>query len=479
MRLQDLCADATLADIEIRGLAIDSRMVKPGDLFAAFPGSKTDGAAFIDAAIAQGARAILASPSTQITAQNVVILNDANPRRRMAEIAARFYPVQPEIVAAVTGTNGKTSVAEMCRQIWKILGYRAASIGTLGILMDDCRIDTGMTSPDVIAFQRTVADLAAQGCTALSFEASSHALDQYRVHGARIQVAGFTNLTRDHLDYHGTLENYGAAKEKLFSEVLPVSGVAVLNMDDPFCAELAAGCNARGQKIIRYGVNGVELKLVSRDVLLQGQHLKISWMGTRVDILLPLVGAFQAANVLCAAGMVIGAGADSSKVFAALAKLQPIPGRLENVGVTATAASIYVDYAHTPDGLRAALEALRPHTKGRLHVVFGCGGDRDRGKRPEMGKIAAALADTIIITDDNPRTENAEFIRSEVQAGVPHATVIGDRRAAIAQALNCASAGDIVLIAGKGHETGQTIGTVVHPFNDGDVVRELVQEIAA
>ncbi len=479
MKLRTLCADDTLADIEITGLAIDSRTVKLGYLFAAFPGSKTDGAAFIDAALANGAAAILALPETEINRQNATIIRDANPRQRMAQIAARFYLAQPKIIAAVTGTNGKTSVAEMCRQIWKLLGYRAASIGTLGILMDDLAIDTGMTSPDVVAFQRAVADLAAQGCAALAFEASSHALDQYRVHGARLQAAGFTNLTRDHLDYHGTLENYGAAKAKLFSQVLPNTGVAVLNMDDPFGAELAAGCAARGQKMIRYGAQGVELKLVSRDILLQGQHLKISWMGNRIDILLPLVGAFQAANVLCAAGMVIGAGADSAAVFAALAKLQPIPGRLENIGVTASAASIYVDYAHTPDGLRAALEALRPHTRGKLHVVFGCGGDRDRGKRPLMGNIAAALADTIIITDDNPRTENAEFIRSEVQAGAPQAVVVADRRSAIAQALRSAGAGDIVLIAGKGHETGQTIGTVVHPFNDGDVARGLLQEMAA
>jgi UDP-N-acetylmuramoyl-L-alanyl-D-glutamate--2,6-diaminopimelate ligase len=477
INLRTLLQDTSAPDIMISGLSLDSRTIMPGDLFAAFAGSKNDGAAFIEKAITKGAVAILAGLETPNFA--VPIVRVENPRATLAQIAARFYPQQPEKIVAVTGTNGKTSVAEMCRQLWQLLGVNAASIGTLGVLMAGYSRETGMTSPDVLSFQRTLVDLAARGCTALAFEASSHALDQYRVHGARISVAGFTNLTRDHLDYHKTLENYGAAKAKLFLDVLPQSGTAVLNMDDPFGVVLAAECEKRQIKLIRYGQYGIELKLIARDILIQGQHLRVLWSGQRIDILMPLVGAFQTANALCAAAMIIASGQDPIKVFTALSKLKSIPGRLEQVGITPLGASIYVDYAHTPDGLRAALEALRPHTQSKLHIVFGCGGDRDRGKRPEMAKIAALLADGVIITDDNPRTENPEAIRAEVAIGAPDATLIGDRKQAIAQAMRIAGAGDIILIAGKGHETGQTIGTVVYPFNDGDVVRDLLQENAA
>jgi UDP-N-acetylmuramoyl-L-alanyl-D-glutamate--2,6-diaminopimelate ligase len=299
------------------------------------------------------------------------------------------------------------------------------------------------------------------------------------VHGARIKAAAFTNLTRDHLDYHGTMDAYGAAKEKLFLEILPTNGTAVINMDDPAGVALADKCKTRGLKLLRFGVRGVELKLLQRDILLQGQHLTVMWQGSRVDILLPLVGEFQAYNALAAAGLLIGGGEDPAKVFAALGKLHGVPGRLENVAITRNGAAIYVDYAHTPDGLRAALTALRPHTQAKLSVVFGCGGDRDRGKRPQMGALAAELADSVIVTDDNPRTEDAAFVRSEVIAGAPGATEIGDRRTAIAAAIDRAGPGDVVLIAGKGHEQGQTIGTVVTPFHDGTVVQQIIGERAA
>ncbi len=456
-------------DIDIQSLALDSRAVQPGTLFAALPGHKAEGSAFIDQAIAKGAVAVLCAP--EHVRNTIFCIADTNPRQRLADMAARFYGKQPEKCVAVTGTNGKTSVVEMCRQLWQKLGLSAASIGTLGIHFGDAVVDTGMTSPDVLTFQRCLADLQAQGCSRAAFEASSHALDQYRVAGAEIVAAGFTNLSRDHLDYHGSMENYGAAKARLFSEMLPTNGVGVINMDDPFAPELVKICTVRDIAMLRYGVAGVELKLLARETLMQGQHLRLLYKGTRTDIVLPLVGAFQAANALCALALVMASGADAHLAIQALGQLTPIAGRLEYIGLTSAGASVYVDYAHTPDGLQAALMALRPHTPHKLSVVFGCGGDRDRGKRPEMGKIAATLADTAIITDDNPRTENAEQIRAEVADGAPQARVIGDRAQAIALALATAGAGDSVLVAGKGHETGQIIGTTVHPFDDRAVVR--------
>ncbi len=477
MKLSALLSETGEADFDVTGLAIDSRKVKPGYIFAAFSGTRADGADFIAAAIAAGARAIVALPTADIS--GAVHIKAENPRARMAEIAAAYYGTQPAHCVAVTGTNGKTSTVDMARQLWEILGRRAASIGTLGIITPEGTSETGMTSPDVIAFQQTLADLAAQQIEAVAFEASSHALDQYRVHGAKIQAAAFTNLTRDHLDYHGTLQAYGAAKAKLFLEIVPKGGTAVINMDDEFGAVLADQCLARGVHLLRFGMQGVELKILKRDILLQGQHLTVTYNGLRTEILLPLVGAFQAYNALSAAGLLIGAGENPQAVFAALAKLHGVPGRLEHVATTAAGAAIYVDYAHTPDGLRAALVALRPHTQAKLHLVFGCGGDRDRGKRPQMGALATELADEVIVTDDNPRTENAADVRGEILAAAPGATEISDRRAAIAAALARAGAGDVVLIAGKGHEQGQIIGTTVQPFHDGTVVQQLLQEMAA
>ncbi len=477
MKLSALLSETVAADFDVTGLAIDSRKVKPGNIFAAFSGAKADGAEFIAAAIASGARAIVARPNEKIT--GAVHIKAENPRARMAEIAAVYFGAQPSQCVAVTGTNGKTSTVDMARQLWQTLGRRAASIGTLGVITPEGTAETGMTSPDVIAFQQTLADLAAKQIAAVAFEASSHALDQFRVHGAKIQAAAFTNLTRDHLDYHGTLTAYGAAKAKLFLEVLPPGGTAVINMDDEFGAVLADQCLARGVRLLRFGSQGLELKILKRDILLQGQHLTVNFNGTRTDILLPLVGAFQAYNALSAAGLLIGAGENPQAVFAALARLHGVPGRLEHVATTPAGAAIYVDYAHTPDGLRAALEALRPHTQAKLHLVFGCGGDRDRGKRPQMGALATELADEVIVTDDNPRTENAADVRREILAAAPGATEIADRRVAITAALARAGAGDVVLIAGKGHEQGQIIGTTVQPFHDGTVVQHVLQEMAA
>jgi UDP-N-acetylmuramoyl-L-alanyl-D-glutamate--2,6-diaminopimelate ligase len=477
MKLSALLGSPVAHDVEVTGLAIDSRACTPGCVFGAFGGTKTDGAKYIAEAVAKGAGAVVAVAGVDTGSAFHVVAE--NPRAKMADVATRWFGAQPRLLIAVTGTNGKTSTVELARQLLTILGHAAASIGTLGIISPGDKVETGMTSPDVLSFHRTLKMLADGGVDAAAFEASSHALDQYRVHGARLKAAAFTNLTRDHLDYHGTLENYGAAKEKLFLEILPADGTAVINADDPFGAALAAKCAARGQTVLRFGKNGTELKLLQRDILLQGQHLTVTWQGTRVDILLPLVGEFQAYNALAATGLLIGAGADAAKVFSALAKVQGVPGRLENVAVTRNGAAVYVDYAHTPDGLRAALDALRPHTQARLIVVFGCGGDRDRGKRPQMGALACDLADFVIVTDDNPRTEDAAAIRRDVMGGAKGAVEIGDRRRAIAAAIDRAGPGDVVLVAGKGHEQGQIIGTTVTPFHDGTVVQQIVGDQAA
>jgi UDP-N-acetylmuramoyl-L-alanyl-D-glutamate--2,6-diaminopimelate ligase len=477
MKLSALLGRPVEQDVDVTGLAIDSRKIEPGNIFAAFSGLKTDGAQFIAAAVEKGAIAVVALPTESVV--GALHLPADNPRAAMAALAARYFNRQPAVCVAVTGTNGKTSTVDMARQLWQTLGKNASSIGTLGIISAAGTTETGMTSPDVISFQQTLASLADAGIEALAFEASSHALDQYRVQGAHIRAAAFTNLTRDHLDYHGTLEAYGAAKAKLFLEMLPAGGVAVINMDDDYGQQLAKDCAARKLSMIRFGEQGVELKLLKRDILLQGQHLTVSFNGTRTEVLLPLVGAFQAHNALAAAGLLIGAGENPAAVFTAMAKLQGVPGRLEHVATTIKGAAVYVDYAHTPDGLRAALEALRPHTQAKLWLVFGCGGDRDRGKRPQMGAIGTELADQLIVTDDNPRTEDAAFVRSEILAAAPQAQEIGDRRTAIAASLALAGAGDVVLVAGKGHERGQTVGTTVLPFHDGTVVQELVQEMAA
>lgn len=477
MKLSALLTQPVADDFEVTGLSIDSRSCTPGCVFGAFSGTNTDGAKYIAEAVAKGARAVVADET--LCLDDVQHILSDNPRATMADLAARFYQDQPDMLLAVTGTNGKTSTVDMARQMLTVLGQRAASIGTLGVIAPSGTVNTGMTSPDVVSFFKTLKGLKLEGVTAAVFEASSHALDQYRMHGARIKAAAFTNLTRDHLDYHGTLEAYGAAKAKLFLEILPDDGTGVINVDDAFGKELAEKCKKRGLALLRFGYHGIELKILHRDILLQGQHLTVAWAGSRVNILLPLVGEFQAYNALAAAGLLIGGGADAAKVFAALAKLQGVPGRLENVATTPNGAAVYVDYAHTPDGLRAALQALRPHTQAKLMVVFGCGGDRDRGKRPLMGAIASELADSIIVTDDNPRTENAAFVRREVMTGAQAATEISDRRSAIAAALDRAGPGDVVLIAGKGHEQGQIIGTTVTPFHDGTVVHQLLGEYAA
>ncbi len=476
MKLTALLSRSDVPDLEITNLAIDSRAVVAGAMFAAFPGSKADGTAFVAQAIAQGAVAVIAPARAKVDGAYHIISDDA--RALMAQLAAKFYARRPALRFAITGTNGKTSTVDMIRQILTLLKQQAASIGTLGVMRGDTRQDFGLTTPDVLTFHRTLAELADDGVTALAFEASSHALDQHRISGIDIAVGGFSNLTQDHLDYHGDMESYFGAKARLL-DLIAANGTMVINMDDSYGARFAAQAAARNIQVMRIGQAGTEVKLLRRQILLQGQHLTLSINGTQQDVVLPLVGGFQADNAIMAASMVIAAGFASAQVLEAAAHLQPVPGRLELAATTNIGAAIYVDYAHTPDGLRAALDALRPHTQRRLHVVFGCGGDRDRGKRAKMAAIAGALADTVIITDDNPRTETAATIRAEVQSGFPAAQNIGDRRAAIAEAMAQAGSGDVVLVAGKGHEEGQIIGATVLPFNDVQVVRALAQERAA
>jgi UDP-N-acetylmuramoyl-L-alanyl-D-glutamate--2,6-diaminopimelate ligase len=476
MKLRTLLAREDVPDLEIALLAIDSRRVGKATLFAAFPGSKVDGSSFVTDAIAQGAVAIIA-PQTAVVEGAYHIVSD-NPRALMAEVAARFYGTRPAQLFAITGTNGKTSSVDMIRQILTRLQVKAASIGTLGIMCGDTRQDFGLTTPDVLTFHSTLAQLAVRGVTALAFEASSHALDQHRISGIQVQVGGFSNLTRDHIDYHGSMEAYFAAKTRIIDLIAP-GGVLVINMDDAHAAQIGQLALQRQLKVISIGYAGADLKIANRQTLLQAQHLKLVIDGKTYDVILPLVGAFQADNAVMAAAMVIAAGYSAPSVVEALSHLQPVLGRLELAATTQIGAAVYVDYAHTPDGLRAALEALRPHTQKQLHVLIGCGGDRDRGKRPLMAAVAGALADQVIITDDNPRSEDAATIRAEVHSGFPKARVIGDRRAAIAYAVSHAASGDIILIAGKGHEEGQIVGSNILPFNDSKVVRSLVQGEAA
>jgi len=484
-RLSDIMASRTelaisaLAlerDPPITGLTADSRAVRPGMLFAALPGTARDGRAFIPQAVAGGAVAVLAPKGTVLPAgcEGVALIEDANPRRRLALLAASFHGAQPDTIAAVTGTNGKTSTAQFTRQIWQGLGHRAGALGTLGLVADGFPETPSLTTPDPVALHAMLADLARAGVDHLAMEASSHGLDQFRLDGVLVRVAGFTNLTRDHLDYHGSMEAYFQAKAMLFERVMPQGATAVLNADIPEFERLAALCRARKQTVLSFGARGRDLRVVSVAPLPHGQRLGLEVMGRGHSLDLPLVGQFQVWNVLCALGLAIGAGADPEKALATLPGLTGVRGRLELVARPKNDTAVYVDYAHTPDGLETVLKALRPHTTGALRVVFGCGGDRDRGKRPLMGEIAGRLADRVIVTDDNPRSEDPASIRAAVMAGCPAATEVGDRAGAIALAIGELRPGDVLVIAGKGHEQGQIVGAEVRPFDDATVARTIV-----
>jgi UDP-N-acetylmuramoyl-L-alanyl-D-glutamate--2,6-diaminopimelate ligase len=452
------------------GLASDSREVKAGFLFAAIPGTKGDGASFVGDAVARGAVAVLGKPAiaAAVKAAGVDFIPAENPRLALAHAAAAFYGAQPATIAAVTGTNGKTSITVFLREIWTALGKRAASMGTIGVVTPERTITLHHTTPGPIEVQKILAEVKRDGIDYLALEASSHGLDQCRLDGADIAAVGFTNITPDHRDYHPTFEHYLNAKLRLFRDLACDGAAAVVNADTEQSQTFIAAAAERGLRLITVGENGGGLKLLSRDPSLDGQKLQIRYAGKTYRVALPLAGAFQASNALVAAGLAIGLGESADGVLAALEHLKGAPGRLEKVAVAVGGAPVFVDYAHTPDGLENVLAALRPHTARKLVVVFGCGGDRDKAKRPQMGEIAARLADFVIVTDDNPRSEEAAVIRKEILVGCPEATEIGDRGEAIRTATTGLGEGDVLVIAGKGHESGQIVGTDVHPFNDRD-----------
>ena len=459
------------AAIAVAGLSADSREVLPGFVFAALPGATVDGATFIAKAIANGAVAVIAAPGI---AASVPVLASENPRRLFALMAARFFGAQPDLVVAVTGTNGKTSVAAFVREIWTAMGFRAASLGTVGVVAPQGTIELAHTTPDPVKLHAIAAELAADHVRHLAIEASSHGLSQYRLDGLRLTAGAFTNLTRDHLDYHTSVEAYFAAKMRLFEELLPPGAAAVINADSPYGAEVARRAAAHGLRNFTVGSAGTELKLLSATRAGFGQRLEIQGPRRRHSVMLPLVGDFQTSNALVAAGLVLVTGGEEELVFHGLESLKGARGRLDLVARSTTGAPIFVDYAHTPDALENAIMALRPYVKGRLHVVFGCGGDRDRGKRPLMGAIAARLTDSSIVTDDNPRTEDAAAIRAAIMAACPGAREIGNRAEAIRAAVKELGAGDVLLVAGKGHEEGQKIGQTVIAFSDHEAVAAAV-----
>ncbi|MDF8333325.1 UDP-N-acetylmuramoyl-L-alanyl-D-glutamate--2,6-diaminopimelate ligase [Novosphingobium cyanobacteriorum] len=480
MKLADLATAAGLpipanGDAQVTGFAIDHRKVAPGTVFGAFPGTRFNGEDFIEAAVAAGAVAIVARPEAKV--EGAAHLADAEPRRLFARVARGFFQPVPATVVAVTGTNGKTSTVEMVRQMWRMAGHSAASIGTLGVTTADESVSTGLTTPDIVTFLSNMTGLAREGVTHVAYEASSHGLSQFRNEGLRVMAGAFTNLSRDHLDYHATMEDYFAAKMRLFDEVVSPDGTAVLWSDDDWSEQAVEHARRRGLRLLTVGERAEGIRLLSRTPTHLGQVLELEHEGARRKVTLPLIGAYQAANALVAAGLVLASGGGAERTFEALGRLQPVRGRLERAAISRTGAPVYVDYAHTPDAIEAAIAALRPHVAGRLITVFGAGGDRDGGKRPEMGRAACAGSDVVIVTDDNPRGEDAATIRAAVLAGCDgKAREVGDRRAAIAEAVAMAGRDDIVLIAGKGHEQGQIIGRGeamrVLPFDDVQVARE-------
>ncbi|MDZ4274775.1 MAG: UDP-N-acetylmuramoyl-L-alanyl-D-glutamate--2,6-diaminopimelate ligase [Erythrobacter sp.] len=485
MRLADLMQRAGVApggagDVSVTGFAIDHRKVAPGTVFGAFQGAAVNGEDFIAAAIEAGAVAIVARPEARVA--GALHIADAQPRRAFAQLAAGFFAPAPHTIVAVTGTNGKTSCVEMTRQIWRMAGERAASIGTLGVTTPDGSVSTGLTTPDIVTFLSNMSGLAREGVTHVAFEASSHGLSQYRNEGLSVAATAFTNFSRDHLDYHGTMEGYFAAKMRLFTEVAAPGTPAVIHDagdGSEWTAQAIATASARGLAVRTVGEGGSFLRLANREPGQLGQTLVIAHGDETRSVNLPLIGAYQAANALVSAGLALATGIAPASVFDALTRLQPVRGRLERAALNPAGAPAYVDYAHTPDALEAAIAALRPHVAsgGRLIVVFGAGGDRDAGKRPQMGAVAARTADLAIITDDNPRSEDPAAIRAAIMAGAGgSAREIGDRRAAIAAAVGEAGPRDIVLIAGKGHEQGQIFGSGetmrIEAFDDVEVARQ-------
>jgi len=479
MLLSTLIADTGIAPlpaggegIDITSITADSRKAAPGALFAALAGTKADGSRFIADAAAKGAVAVLVAEGASVPdGLAIPVLRAKEPRQALALLAARFYRAQPEVAVAVTGTSGKTSVAEFTRQLFAAAGRRAASLGTIGIVKPDGAVYGSLTTPDPVTLHETLASLAGEGITHLAFEASSHGLDQYRLDGVKIAAAAFTNLGRDHLDYHPTTEAYLAAKLRLFEELTPPGAPAVVNVDGPLADDVIKAAQAHGLRIISVGAAGetVRLAKLARDGFTQ--TLTIEHAGRTYEVGLPLIGTYQVANALVAVGLALAVGEDPAVIIPALASLSGVKGRLEIVGEKNGGLAV-VDYAHKPEALEAALDGVRPFVTGKLISVFGCGGDRDRGKRPIMGAISAKRADLTIVTDDNPRTEEPAAIRAEILAAAPGAIEIGDRAEAIREAVRLMQPGDVVLVAGKGHETGQIIGQTVKPFSDHDCLRQ-------
>ncbi len=472
----EIVAPDGFGGVEITGLTADSRNVDPGFLFAALSGAKTDGARFVADAVAAGAAAILAPLSAQVPPTGTVpVLRAAEPRLALAKIAARFHGTQPKVAVAVTGTSGKTSVAEFTRQIFAAAGHQAASLGTIGLVKPGGAVYGALTTPDPITLHATLAALAEEGVTHLAFEASSHGLDQHRLDGVRLRAAAFTNFGRDHLDYHPNEDAYIKAKLRLFGELLEPGQTAVVNIDDARGADVLAVARDHELTTLTVGVNGEFLRLESVRPDGFAQAMRVRHGDSAYDLRLPLLGLYQASNALVAAGLALAAGEDADRVLPALERLQGVKGRLDIVGQARGGLAV-VDYAHKPEALAAVLEALRPLATGKLICVFGCGGDRDRGKRPIMGGVAAKRADVVIVTDDNPRSERPEAIRAEILAGAPGAREIGDRARAIATAVAMLEAGDVVVVAGKGHETGQIVGKSVFPFSDHDAVTKALDD---
>ncbi|GMM93268.1 UDP-N-acetylmuramoyl-L-alanyl-D-glutamate--2,6-diaminopimelate ligase [Qipengyuania sp. MTN3-11] len=474
----DPAGSGDAGDANVTGFAIDHRKVAPGTVFGAFRGAQVNGEDYVPAAIAAGAVAVVARPEVSVGGA-VHIAND-NPRRAFARAAAQFFTPMPAHVVAVTGTNGKTSTVEMTRQIWRMAGERAASIGTLGVTTPDESVSTGLTTPDVVTFLSNMSGLAREGVSHVAFEASSHGLSQYRNEGVRPEAVAFTNFSRDHLDYHADMEEYFLAKMRLFDEVAADGATAVIWMGaeaSDWTARALDHAGRRGLVPFTVGERGEHIRLTAREATPLGQELTIEHTGQKRTIRLPLIGAYQVSNALTAAGLALATGIEASRVWDAVARLQPVRGRLERAVIAPSGAPVYVDYAHTADALEAAILALRPHVEGKLITVFGAGGDRDHGKRAPMGEAAAKHSDRVIVTDDNPRGEDPAAIRRAVMAGAGEgAREIGDRRAAIGVAISEAGPGDIVLVAGKGHEKGQIVGSGedmrVLPFDDVEVARE-------
>ncbi len=468
-----------LANLPITGLTADSRDVRPGYLFAALPGSQVDGVAFIPQALDKGAIAVLAPPSVTEAdlGGRAALIRDENPRRRFARLAARYFDRQPSVMVGVTGTNGKSSVVTFARQLWAHAGLKAASIGTLGIEGPGYEGGGGLTSPEPAALHAALAEMAGKGIDHAAIEVSSHGLDQHRVDGVRFQATAFTNLSRDHLDYHKTMEAYRAAKFRLFDELLPETGVAVLNAGSEEYPALADLCRGRGLSALSYGIRAGDIHCPKAETMGDGFELELSIHGERHKADLPLPGAFQVENILAALGLYVSTGGRAGIACENLSRLTGVRGRLQLAARTRHGARVYVDYAHTPGAMETVLKALRPHVSGRLCIVFGAGGDRDPGKRPMMGAVAKDFADFAIVTDDNPRTEEPAEIRRQVMAACPDAVDIGDRRLAIWEAMKQLKSGDVLVVAGKGHEPGQSIGGKVLPFDDVSEVEAALTDL--